>query len=487
MIEAFKEEIYKTLKPKYESILKDNFNTFFISLSGDIKMLDNIHNKDFIVKNLNRAIKTTKTRWVNKLLKNNNSTLSKEIEFSEYQYKMVLDKTLPLRKYKSYFGVKNSELYKAKLIEKIMDWKRDDNSLLTEFMYLSDLSKVSIRTAFKNDILIIYSRYDKEIEIINNNVTKVPSILGDIPIDTTGRVDLLTKDQKITLDKSNDFSPNSTIDRFIMIGQEEQNELLIQLEQSTYLQIKSGGNPLLVNDLLTQIAFIKAVKYLNRIDVKIIRYYYTHFHKMVLGEPIIKSIHLILKDIGLTDGKKNYEAVEDSIAKLGSIKLSYNIEGTSVNGVFLESKIYTLNGTKIAEVYLGNILKELIIKKSTLEYDESVFNSLSDDSQQLAIWLQKRRYRAEINKKSFNEDIYLNEFSTAIYWNTKNHYRQRDRIKASLEELKNNKIIIKDFTYYNKMFQFNVEYRALSSKEKAKLEVDQDRNYELNPLNNQLI
>ena len=65
-----------------------------------------------------------------------------------------------------------------------------------------------------------------------------------------------------------------------MIGQKEQNELLMQLEQSTYLQIKSGANPMLVNDLLTQIAFIKAVKYLNRIDVKIIRYYYTHFHKM---------------------------------------------------------------------------------------------------------------------------------------------------------------------------------------------------------------
>ena len=72
MIEAFKEEIYRTLKIKYDSLLKDNFNTFLISLSGDIKRLDNIHNKDFILKNLNRAIKTTKTRWVNKILKDYN-------------------------------------------------------------------------------------------------------------------------------------------------------------------------------------------------------------------------------------------------------------------------------------------------------------------------------------------------------------------------------------------------------------------------------
>lgn len=477
MVQAFKNEIYKTLKPKYEKLLKENFEPFFISLSGDIKRLDNIYNKELIVKNLARSIKTTKTRWLNKVLNDNNSAISRDLKFSEHQYKKVLSKELSLDQFKIYFGVSDSNLYKAQLMEKVLFWKNDSNTLLTEFMYLSDLSKSSIKTGFKNDILILYSRYDKEIEEINNNVTRVPSILGDIPIDTTGRVDLLTADQKKKLDKYTDLNENSTIDRFIMIGQEEQNELLIQLEKSTYLQIKSGGNPLLVNDLLTQIAFIKAVKYLNRLDVKIIRYYYTHFHKMVLGEPIIKSINLIVKDIGLTDGIKNYEAVEDSIAKLGSIKLSYNIEGTSVNGVFLESKIYTLNGAKIAEVYLGNILKELIIKKSTLEYDESVFNSLSDDSQQLAIWLQKRRYRAEINKQSFSEDIYLNEFSTAIYWNTKNHYRQRDRIKASLEELKKNEIIIKDFTYYSKMFQFNVEYIELSSKEKAKLELDQDRNY----------
>ncbi|MCE5222038.1 MAG: hypothetical protein LLF98_12500 [Clostridium sp.] len=477
MSTVFKDEIYKILEPKYNAIFKEKFDKYFVSLAGDIKNLDNIYNKEFIVKNLARAIKTTKTRWANKVLNNKNSVLYKEIKFLEYQYEKVLSKTLSLDKFKSYFSADNSEIYKEQILSKIEDWKNDTDTLLTDFLFLSELSKNSIKTAFKNDILILYSRYDKEIDDYNNNVTRVPSILGDIPIDTTGRVDLLTNDQKNILDGSHDLSENSTIDRFIMIGQEEQNELLIQLEQSTYLQIKSGGNPLLVNDLLTQIAFIKAVKYLNRIDVKIIRYYYTHFHKMVLGEPIIKSINLIVKDIGLTDGAKNYEAVEDSIAKLGSIKLSYNIEGTSVNGVFLESKIYTLNGSKIAEVYLGNILKELIIKKSTLEYDESVFNSLSDDSQQLAIWLQKRRYRAEINKHGLNEDIYLNEFATAIYWNTKNHYRQRDRIKAALEELKNNGIIIKDFMYISKIFQFNIEYIELSSKEKAKLEEDQDRNY----------
>lgn len=38
-------------------------------------------------------------------------------------------------------------------MEKILFWKNDTNTLFTEFMYLSDLSKNSIKTGFKNDIL----------------------------------------------------------------------------------------------------------------------------------------------------------------------------------------------------------------------------------------------------------------------------------------------------------------------------------------------
>lgn len=475
MNEAFENELNVRLKHKYEQMLKKDFKDFYSGLSLELNRMDNIHNRELVIKNLNRAIKTTKTRWINKILSDKNNIISKEIEVAEHQYRKVLSNEISIDKFKSFFGVNDINEYKKKLLNSLDKWKNDSSCLLTDFTYLNAMSTSSITTAFKNDILTIYSKYENNMED-DSAITKIPSILGYIPIDTTGRADLLTIEQKKNVEKTNSFIKGSTIDRYIMIDEEEQNKLLIQLEQSTYLQIKSGVNPMIVNDLLTQIALIKAVKYLNRIDVKVIRYYYTHFHKMVLGEPIIKSINTIVKDLGLTDGIKNYEAVENSIAKLGSIHLSYNMEGNSINGVFLESKIYELNEAKIAEVYLGNILKELIIKKSTLEYDESLFNSLSDDAQQLAIWLQKRRYAAEINKKGYYEDIYLKQFSTAIYWNTKNHYRQRDRIKAALTQLKDNNMIIEEFNYDNKMFIFKIEYIPLSEKEKAKLDLGQYKN-----------
>ena len=129
----------------------------------------------------------------------------------------------------------------------------------------------------------MFSTFCYEEESSVNNTTKIPSILSQIPVDTTSRTYFLTNDQKKDLDTCTDISQPSTIDRYIMIGEDEQNELLLQLEQKTYLQIKNGGNSGQVLDLLTQIALVKSVKYLNRLDVKIISYYYTHFHKIVLG------------------------------------------------------------------------------------------------------------------------------------------------------------------------------------------------------------
>lgn len=469
MGDAFRVRIDKLLKSKYEEIMKKDFSDFYNGVSCEFVNLENVHSRDLAIKNLNRAIKTTKGRWVDKIISDNKSTLFKDIELAQYQYNRVLSGEITLKAFEDLFKVKNVDEYKNILLNEIEAWKCDTNALLSDFCYLKSMNKLSLGKAFKNDILLLYARHDSESEDCIP-MTKVPSIMSIIPIDTTGRIDFLTNDEKKKIDSINSFEEASTIDRYIMIDEEDQDKLLIQLEQNTYLKIKSGVNPMIVNDLLTQIALIKAIKYLNRIDVKIIRYYYTHFHNMVLGEPIVKSINTIVKEIGMTDAKKNYDAVENSIAKLGSIHLSYNLEGNSINGVFLESKIYELNGAKIADVYLGNILKELIIKKSTLEYDESVFNSLGDDAQQLAIWLQKKRFACEINEKEYKEELYLKQFGSAIYWNNKNHYRQRDRIKSGLEELKKNKLIVKNFKYDNKQFKFYIEYIQLSMKEKSKLE-----------------
>lgn len=465
MNQIFEKEINDKLKHKFSGIFKENFKEFYNGLSSEIKRLDNANDREILIKNMAMSIRKTKTRWVNKILTDKNGPIVKEISYAEFKYNSLLAGEITKAEFKKFSSAATFEEFKDKLIDPLNKWKDDPESLLTDFKYFKTLSKYSIKTAFKNDILKMYSNFESG-EV---NTTKIPSILGDIPIETTNRVYFLTDEQRKSLDEGLDSIRDGTIDRIVMIGEEAEEELLLQLEKSTYLNIKSGGNPTVLEDLMTQIALIKAVKTLNKLDTMIIRYYYTHFHKIVLGEPIIKSIGDICKDIGLSHSGSNFEAIIDSIAKLGSMNITHNYKGNSINGGFLTSYIYQIEGKTFAKVQLGDILNNLILRNSTYSFDENIFNNLCADAQQLLAWLQKRRYKTVLNQVDRIDRIHIKAFANAIYWNTKVLAKQRTRIMAALSDLKNNNIIVKDFMYDKKAFTFEVEYIDLPENEKDKL------------------
>ena len=98
---------------------------------------------------------------------------------------------------------------------------------------------------------------------------------------------------------------------------------------------------------------------------------------------------------------------------------------------------------------------------SSLNFNKDIFDKLSADSQQLAIWLQNRRLKVSINSPDFKEIISLNEFADAILMTVKNVYKRRDRIMSALKELQTYHLIIKDFEYQKKEYQFEVEYIEL--------------------------
>lgn len=473
MNENFKIQIIDKFKTKYQELLKKNIEDLLNSLEDDFANIEDIDKRELITKNLLSAVKKTKYRYVKRIFDDTEGNYNKDIEFAKEQYEKVLSKKITQKKFQEYFNTRTFKEYKKKRDALIINWRSDEITLLTDFPYFESCKKAAMNSAFKNDILVLFFRFLENIDNLKNT-TKVPGILSSIPIDTTSRTYFLTDEQKKTLEVCVDINEPSTIDRYIMIDENEQNELLLQLEQKTYLQIKNGKNSEKVIDLLTQIALIKSIKYLNRLDVKIISYYYTHFHKIVLEEPIVKSISKITSDLKMANTTKNYDAVESSIAKLGSTRLSYKMEGRSINGIFLESSIYEQDSMRMAKVYLGSILKELILKKNTLEYDEASFDSLGADAQQLAIWLQKRRYRCALLRTKYNEVISLNKLSTAIYWSTKRIDRKRDRLKIALEELKEYKIVVRDASYSKKSISFDITYIPLSGQEMAKINISYD-------------
>lgn len=471
----FKNEIYGKFKQKYEQITKDSFEKFYEMVASE---LDVAENKNSSIKYLLvKTIRPTKKRWIKIIVNDKENSFNMEIESARIQYEKVQCGEMPISKFKDFFGVTDIDEYKTNHLKVLNKWALDDNLFLTDFKYLEDLKNKSILSAFKNDIYLFYLLCSQKQEMMiseNANITKVPRILSELPIDTSGKIYYLSDAQKNNLDQVYDTDTDvgdtmPTLDKLISLEGDEKEEILMRLEKKTYLEIKKGGNPDKFLDMMTQIALLKSIKYLNSFDTKIINYYYNHFEHVLTGTPIDKTLYEIIKDLNMPNTKIYYEYVENSLAKIGSINMTYNIEGNKLYGNLLSCMIYTENNIKKAKVYLGAILQNLVLKDGAFEYDKDVYNKLSVTSQQLAVWLQKRRYSSAIKKGGCTDSISVKTFSNAIYFNTKRADRKRKKIVESLEELKANGLIIENYNYDKKIDNIVITYMPLTMKETKKL------------------
>ena len=109
---------------------------------------------------------------------------------------------------------------------------------------------------------------------------------------------------------------------------------------------------------------------------------------------------------------------------------------------------------------------------SSLNFNKDVFDKLSADSQQIAIWLQNRRLKLSITNPELKETISLNEFADAILMTAKNVYKRRDRIIEALIELQNYNLIIENFEYEKKEYQFLIKYINLPENIMKRIETE---------------
>ena len=109
---------------------------------------------------------------------------------------------------------------------------------------------------------------------------------------------------------------------------------------------------------------------------------------------------------------------------------------------------------------------------SSLNFNKDVFDKLSADSQQIAIWLQNRRLKLSITNPELKETISLNEFADAILMTAKNVYKRRDRIIEALIELQNYNLIIENFEYEKKEYQFLIKYIKLPENIMKRIETE---------------
>lgn len=454
MNQIFKKNICDLFKVKYEKITGSKFNKLYDSLDADLKKIADINKRENTYKRLIATTRQTKQRWVKKVKDDKDLKINIDVKNAMYYYDKVLNNELTITQFKVMFEANDINEFTEKVFRELTAWATSNDTLLSDFKYLNSLHKRSIISAFKNDIIRLYYSY------LNDNykvITRIPRVLSNIPFDPTNSKDYFTVEEKKELDDINNFSLDGTIDK--LISTSDSNDLLLKLEKRTYLRIEEGKQ---TQDLITQIAFLKAAKALNNLDLKIISLFYTNFYNLVSDKSIDKYISDLVKELGLSDNKGNFNAVEKSLNKIGSIRLeSPSYEGRKLKGSILDVFFDENNGRKHVEVYLGGFLKNLILMDSSLNFNKDIFDKLSADSQQLAIWLQNRRLKVSINSPDFKEIISLNEFADAILMTVKNVYKRRDRIMSALKELQTYHLIIKDFEYQKKEYQFEVEYIEL--------------------------
>lgn len=449
----FKNQIYKKFEDKYETLMEEDFDMFFNSLISDIKKLNDTKVREIVVKNLKRTMLSTKRNWNKKTLEATDSPFNIELSFVHMQYKQLKSGIIKEVEFVEKFKCKDPSEYKDKVLSALNDWENDENKLLSDYHYFDYRPKRSMKTAFKNDILKLSSNFFKDIKI-----TRVPSIIGDMAIDTTNRINYLTKEETEEIEKELKPVYPSTIDKLIYSDNDSQKELLLRLEHETFMRIRSGEESGRVGDMVAKMAILKSIKTFNSFDKKIILYFYQHFYEVFTGKKIERYIADIVQDLGFKNQTKYRDMVEDSIAKIASMKISHNFEGHYINGVFFEAKIETVDGRRKATVYLSGIIEDVFIKDNTINFYDTIYNDLSADAQQLAVMFQRNRMKLALEKSPYKQNIMLMEFSRSIFWGTKRIDLQRKRIIAALDELKQKRVVLKDYSYNKKDYSFDLEY-----------------------------
>lgn len=453
----FKSQIYDKFEDKFKNLIGEDFDVFYNSLNSEIKKLNDKRVRDIVIKNLKRSMVSTKRNWNKKIVNEKDSPFNSELAFVELQYNQMRNGIISLEEFKSKFKCDSLETYKENIISCLNEWENDENKLLTEYIYFNFRQKRSMKVAFKNDILKLSSNFFKDVKI-----TRVPTIIGDIAIDTTNRIDYLSKEDRDRMEKEFTISVPSTIDKLIYSDNDSQSELLLKLEHETFMKIKNGEEAGSVGDMVAKMAILKSLKTFNSFDKKIILYFYQHFYEVFTGKKIEKYIADIVQDLGLKNQTKYRDMVENSIAKIASIKISYNFEGHFINGVFFEAKIEQVDTRRKATVYLSGIIEDVFIKDNTINFYDTIYNNLSADAQQLAVMFQKNRMKRALEKTEYKQNIVLMEFSRSIFWGTKRIDIQRKRIITALDELKQKSVVLKEYTYNKKDYSFNIEYIPFS-------------------------
>lgn len=445
IINKYRNRLIDKFGAKYKEVTGQGIEDF---LDNNLDKISDIFmklykQKDLYLSDFQKRVEKTMRRWVKAEIDKENSSLYKEFKIATELYNKIKD-TSPKGIFENIYNCDTPEELLKKNKEKLLKWKADKEYFL-DFPYIKEKRLSAIKPAVCNDIIVyllnIYGEEEKDI-------VKVPSMLQEIPEDTTNRVKVGSKKDVI--------EDESTVNKQVYYNEDTGEEISFTIDKNEYLSFLSGGA---VTELDKEIRteMFKQLKVFNSLDRDLLQYVLQQTKELYSADKIERDLSEIVLATGRKNNKTARDDVKNALYKLGSS--GYKKDGKFV-GRFFSVRIEPVKDKQhfkdVVHIYIDGMLREVILSNNTFNFYADNFNLLSKDAQKILISLQNERILRVLNN---NPDLFtrktFSDFKKVIYFNNKRTIKQR--ILSALDELVKYKMSIKNYRLIDK-YEVEIEF-----------------------------
>lgn len=426
----------------YQNEFKDfKGDSFFIAIIDSEKQASRIR------------IRRTRQRWSKKEIEGTNSSLEKESELlTEIFNSDMLDKS-----FEELYGAKDPTAIFRMRVAELSKWADNNKNLLITFRYFKDKAEYQKDKAIMNDLKYIIVRiievYIKE----KNRYIEMPESVSNVAFNFSRDKSIDTSNE---VKKEINGQENLYYEDVYIIDDETMFKTLIGVETTK-------------DDAISKVLEKRIMNVLNTHDMRIFLHVLSQRDLQFFDtRKIIIPIFDIVKNTMPSTNSHYYNRCKASLHKMAHIRLSVvdkELRGLTF-GVFDRVLISKIDGVEIATISVSEDIVNDLVKRRTINLYKGHLNKLEEPASQIIIFNLQAKRISHLSNSDNNKELAIynmSYFRSILYFTNKRYDRNAVVVEESLQELKDNNLVIKDFK--RKGYDFYLEFIPLTEKEKTDL------------------
>lgn len=314
-------------------------------------------------------------------------------------------------------------------------WASDDTKPLTDYPFLKDKHKRSIKRAILDDIQYSFLHFLKEEWGKETGNDKPNKELRDYPVQTQLLFDNKVHRKEMTFD--GEVTYEGEVVPYKELGPEKDDTRMIVRE------------PLALKEMVEKLGITDSIKDLDHYDREIISSVLNkRTESFAVNSTIQLSLNDIVTDVFTSDSGNNYRNLAQrmiNLTKMTFSQLNKENGNLRVFGIFDYIEFSGENNMQV-EVIINKAIHDAYINKQTLRIYREQLEKLEMTMWSFLLFIQKERITAhKMERKTL--EVTLDNFRYNLRFKSKRKKEIRDEIAASLEILKKQKLLIEDYKY----------------------------------------